>query len=170
MVEQAVVGAGCFWCVEAVFERIPGVTKVEAGYSGGQSENPTYQEVCSGLSGHAEVARISFDPNQVSFSEILDVFFKSHNPTTLNRQGNDVGTQYRSVIFYQDAKQKEIAERVIQKWKESGAYDRSIVTEVSPQEVFYVAENYHQNFYDNDPNAAYCEYVIPPKLEKLGLE
>lgn len=167
--ETATLGAGCFWCVEAVFQRINGVYEVKPGYTGGTVENPTYKQICTGQTGHAEVAEIQFDPEQISYSEVLDVFFKSHDPTTLNRQGNDTGTQYRSAIFYNDDAQKLAAEAAIAKWNE-GAFDDPIVTEVSPLEVFYPAENYHDDYYNNNPDAGYCAYVIRPKLKKLGLE
>ncbi|WOO41942.1 peptide-methionine (S)-S-oxide reductase MsrA [Rubellicoccus peritrichatus] len=168
--ETATLGAGCFWCVEAVFQRINGVYDVKPGYTGGKNPNPTYEQICTGQTGHAEVAQLEFDPEQISFSEILDIFFKSHDPTTLNRQGNDVGTQYRSAIFYHDDAQKAAAEASIAKWNEAKAYDDPIVTEVTPLDVFYEAENYHDDYYNNNPNAGYCAYVIRPKLKKLGLE
>jgi len=166
----AVLGAGCFWCVEAVFQRIPGVYEVMPGYAGGHVENPTYEAVCRGTTGHAEVAKIEYDPEQVNYSQILDMFFKSHDPTTLNRQGADVGTQYRSAIFYTNEKEKELANLAIEKWNASGTYDNPIVTEVSELETFYPAESYHDNYYDKNPNAGYCTFVIRPKLQKLGLE
>lgn len=168
--ETATLGAGCFWCVEAVFERINGVYDVRPGYTGGTTKDPSYRDVIAGDTGHAEVAQLQFDPEQISFSEILDVFFKSHNPTTLNRQGNDVGTQYRSAIFYENDAQKAAAEASIAKWNASKAYDDPIVTEVTPLDVFYEAEDYHNDYYNNNPNAGYCVYVIRPKLKKLGLE
>lgn len=165
--EIAVFGAGCFWCVEAVFENLKGVYKVESGYTGGTLKNPTYKEVCSGLTGHAEVAKITYNPDEVSFETLLSVFFKTHDPTTLNYQGNDHGTQYRSAIFYTSEKQKETAERIIKELNEEKAYPKPIVTEVEPLSVFYKAENYHQNYYDNNPNQAYCQYVIQPKVDKF---
>ncbi|MGE9293527.1 MAG: peptide-methionine (S)-S-oxide reductase MsrA [Puniceicoccales bacterium] len=168
--ETATLGAGCFWCVEAVFERIDGVHSVMPGYTGGHVKDPTYNEVCAGTTGHAEVAQIEFDPEAVSYSQILDVFFKSHDPTTLNRQGADVGTQYRSAIFYNDDKQKQLAQLAIEKWNAAEAYDNPIVTEVTELGTFYPAENYHQDYYNKNPNAGYCAYVIRPKLKKLGLE
>jgi peptide-methionine (S)-S-oxide reductase len=167
-VEQATLGAGCFWCVEAVFQRIPGVVSVLPGYAGGGKPNPTYEEVSTGRTGHAEVAQITFDPTKVSFERILEVFWESHDPTTLNRQGADVGTQYRSVIFFHDDKQKLAAER--SKVEAQKMFDDRIVTEVSPLKAFYKAENYHQNYYNNNPNAPYCVFVIKPKLKKLKLD
>lgn len=168
--EIATLGAGCFWCVEAVFERIDGVYEVMPGYTGGHVKDPSYDAVCSGTTGHAEVAQLEFDPKVVSYAQILDVFFKSHDPTTLNRQGADVGTQYRSAIFYHDDKQKELAKLAIEKWNASGAYEDPIVTEVTELGTFYPAESYHQDYYDRNPNAGYCTFVIRPKLKKLGLE
>jgi peptide-methionine (S)-S-oxide reductase len=166
----ATLGAGCFWCVEAVFERISGVVSVVPGYAGGHTGNPTYKEVCSGETGHAEVAQIEFDPQVVSYPEILAVFWKSHDPTTLNRQGGDVGTQYRSAIFYHDEAQKAAAEKSKADAQASGTFSDPIVTEIVPLTQFYKAENYHQDYYDNNRNAPYCQMVIRPKLEKLGLE
>jgi peptide-methionine (S)-S-oxide reductase len=168
--ELATFGAGCFWCVEAVFQRIEGVVAVVPGYSGGQTANPTYKDICTGETGHAEVAQVEFDPAKVSFEELLKVFWKSHDPTTLNRQGADVGTQYRSVIFYHDERQQALAEKSKQAADKSGAFANPIVTEISPLTAFYPAENYHQDYFDNNPNAPYCQYVIRPKLEKLGLD
>nr|WP_291854947.1 peptide-methionine (S)-S-oxide reductase MsrA [Marinilabilia sp.] len=165
--EVATLGGGCFWCIEAVFEELKGVTKVESGYSGGKIDNPTYREVCSGLTGHAEVVRIFFDPAIVSYKEILSVFFSVHDPTTLNRQGADVGTQYRSVIFYHDEKQKQEAEEVIQELKKQKVYQKPVVTEVSPAEGFFVAEDAHQNYFENNSNQPYCQVVINPKLKKF---
>lgn len=166
--EHATLGAGCFWCVEAVFERLDGVKSVDAGYAGGTKANPTYEEVCTGKTGHAEVARISFDPSVISFEQILQWFWKSHDPTTLNRQGADVGTQYRSVIFYHDEKQKAIAEK--SKREAQAMFSDPIVTEIVPLKEFYKAEHYHQDYYRNNPNAPYCTFVIRPKLRKLQLE
>jgi len=166
--EQATFGAGCFWCVEAVFQRIPGVISVMPGYAGGTTPNPTYEEVCTGKTGHAEVAQITYDPTKTSYEKLLNVFWQAHDPTTLNRQGADVGTQYRSVIFYHDEKQKLIAEK--SKAEVQKLFDDPIVTEIVPLKAFYKAENYHQNYYKNNPNAPYCVFVIKPKLKKLGLE
>lgn len=166
--EQATFGAGCFWCVEAVYQRIDGVTKVVPGYAGGTKDNPTYKEVCTGLTGHAEVAQVTFDPSKVSYERLLEVFWQAHDPTTLNRQGNDVGTQYRSVIFYHNEKQKAAAEK---SRKEAQRYfDRPIVTEIKPLTKFYVAEDYHHNYYNNNTSQPYCQFVIKPKLKKLKLE
>jgi peptide-methionine (S)-S-oxide reductase len=168
--QQAVLGAGCFWCIEAVFQRIPGVVSVEPGYAGGHVANPTYKQVCGGKTGHAEVARIEFDPGQVSFAQLLEIFWKSHDPTTLNRQGADVGDQYRSVIFYADEDQRWIAEESRREAQASGAFKSRIVTLIEPLRDFYPAENYHQDYYERNRNAPYCQFVIRPKLEKLGLE
>jgi len=165
--ELANFGAGCFWCVEAVFERVEGVESVISGYAGGNIKNPTYRDVTSGLSGHAEVAQIKFDPNVVSYAELLEIFWKTHDPTTMNRQGADVGTQYRSAIFYHDDNQKELAETYKNKLNQSGAFVNPIVTEIVPYTEFYVAEDYHQEYYSNNANQPYCQYVIVPKLEKL---
>ncbi|MDF1547266.1 MAG: peptide-methionine (S)-S-oxide reductase MsrA [Bacteroidales bacterium] len=165
--EIAIFGAGCFWCVEAVFENLKGVYKVESGYTGGKVKNPTYKEVCSGMTGHAEVARITYNPEEVSYEMLLSVFFKTHDPTTLNYQGNDHGTQYRSSIFYTSDKQKYTAERIIKELNKEQAYPKPIVTEVSPLEIFYKAEDYHQDYFENNPNQSYCQYVIQPKVEKF---
>ncbi len=165
--ELATLGGGCFWCTEAVFNLIRGVEKVESGYAGGTLENPTYEQVSTGRTGHAEVVQISFNPEVISFKEILDIFFSSHDPTTLNRQGNDVGTQYRSVIFYHTQKQKTEAEQIINELSESKTWKAPIVTKVEPFKVFYKAEEYHQNYFAHHPNQAYCQFVIAPKIEKL---
>ena len=168
--KSATFGAGCFWCVEAVFQRLTGVTSVESGYSGGHIKNPAYREVTTGRTGHAEVIRINFDPEKISFGELVEVFFKTHNPTTLNQQGADKGTQYRSAIFYHDEGQKEIAENYKNELNKSGVFDKPIVTEISPLTNFYKAEDYHQNYYNNNPGAPYCSYVIDPKLQKFQQE
>jgi peptide-methionine (S)-S-oxide reductase len=165
--ETATLGGGCFWCTEAVYKELKGVVDVKPGYSGGTIKNPSYKEVCTGRTGHAEVVQITFDPSVVSFSDILEVFFMTHDPTTLNRQGNDVGTQYRSVIFYHSEKQKETEEKVIRLFKEEKVYDKPIVTEVSEFSVFYPAEDYHFDYFENNPNQPYCQYVIVPKIEKF---
>jgi peptide-methionine (S)-S-oxide reductase len=165
--EIATLGAGCFWCVEAVFTRLNGVTKVESGYSGGKISNPTYKEVCSGLTGHAEVVQVHFNPNDISFSKILEVFFKTHNPTTLNRQGADVGSQYRSVIFYHTDEQNRLAKEVKEMLDKAGIWSDPIVTEISPFTKFYKAEDYHQDYFANNKNQPYCQMVINPKLEKF---
>ena len=166
--EKATFGAGCFWCVEAVFQRIDGVKSVVPGYTGGKTENPTYKHVCTGTTGHAEVAQITFDPTKVSYERLLDVLWKAHDPTTMNRQGNDVGTQYRSVIFYHDEKQKAAAEK--SKKEAQKEFDAPIVTEIQPLTKFYVAEDYHHNYYNENESQPYCQFVIKPKLKKLKLE
>lgn len=168
--EKATFGAGCFWCVEAIYEIVEGIEYVESGYSGGHVENPSYKEVTGGKTGHAEVARIHFDPEVISYAELLEVLWHTHNPTTLNRQGNDVGPQYRSVIFYHNEEQKEIAEKSLKKTDESGLWEDPIVTEIQPLENYYVAENYHQNYFENNPNAGYCSIVIAPKVAKFKKE
>lgn len=165
--KTATFGAGCFWCTEAVFLNVKGVTKVVSGYSGGKVKNPTYREVCSGLTGHAEVTQITFDPKVVSFSDLLEVFWNTHDPTTLNRQGADEGTQYRSAVFYNDEEQKKIAEEYKKQLEASHVYKNPIVTEISPLINFYPAEDYHQNYYALNPNQGYCQYVIRPKVEKF---
>jgi len=166
ILQLATIGGGCFWCTEAIFQEIKGVEKVVSGYSGGTVPgHPTYREICSGLTGHAEVIQITFDANIISFEEILIIFMTTHDPTTLNKQGADVGTQYRSVIFYHDNQQKAIAEKVIK--EVSKYYDAAIVTEVSPLDVFYEAEDYHQDYYRNNKEQGYCSFVITPKLSKL---
>lgn len=165
--QLATLGGGCFWCVEAVFVELKGVEKVESGYAGGKVKNPTYRDVCTGTTGHAEVTQITFDANVISFKEILQVFFTAHDPTTLNRQGADVGTQYRSVIFYHDAEQKRIAEQVIAETNAAKIWDHPIVTEVAPYTEFYKAESYHQNYYANNPGQPYCQVVIAPKVVKF---
>ena len=165
--ETVTLGSGCFWCTEAVFQQLKGVKSVESGYSGGHVENPSYQQVTTGRTGHAEVCQIQFDPEKISFEDLLEVFFNTHDPTTLNRQGNDVGTQYRSVIFYHTDEQREIAERVKEKLDASGKWENPIVTEIVPFKKFYKAEGYHQNYYRNNPNQGYCRMVIAPKLEKF---
>jgi peptide-methionine (S)-S-oxide reductase len=165
--EVAVFGAGCFWCVEAVFQELKGVYKVESGYTGGTVKNPTYNEICTGETGHAEVARISYNPDVVDFAFLLSVFFKTHDPTTLNAQGADRGTQYRSAIFFTSEKQREIAQNIINQLNTEKAYPNPIVTEVTQLGVFYKAENYHQDYYKNNPRQGYCTYVIQPKVEKF---
>jgi peptide-methionine (S)-S-oxide reductase len=165
--ETAVLGAGCFWCVEAVYQRVNGVVAVESGYAGGHVENPTYNQVVSGKTGHAEVAKVTFDPEEISYEELLEVFWHTHDPTTLNRQGADVGTQYRSAIFYNSLEQKKIAEESMKRTDESDLWDDSIVTEITPLSNYSVAEDYHQNYFNNNPNAGYCSVVIAPKLAKF---
>ena len=165
--ELATLAGGCFWCLEAVFDDLKGVDSVESGYMGGKTANPSYEEVCSGETGHAEVAQLSFDPKQVSFKEILEVFFVIHDPTTLNRQGNDVGTQYRSAIFYHSAEQKAAAEQVIANMSAAKVYEDPIVTEVVPASKFYVAEDYHQEYFRRNPAQPYCAFVVRPKVAKF---
>lgn len=165
--ELATFGSGCFWCTEAIFQRIDGVEKVESGYSGGKVKNPTYKEICSGLTGHAEVIQVTYNPEKVSYEALLEIFWKTHDPTTLNRQGNDAGTQYRSVIFYHNEDQKRLAEEYRQKLSVEQVFDQPIVTEISPLSTFYKAEDYHQNYFDSNHNAPYCAVIIQPKLEKF---
>lgn len=165
--EIATLAGGCFWCLEAVFDDLKGVASVESGYMGGRIVNPTYEQVCSGDTGHAEVVRLTFDPDVVSFKEILEVFFVIHDPTTLNRQGNDVGTQYRSAIFYHSAEQKSAAEQVIANLNSARIYDDPIVTEVLAASKFYVAEDYHQEYFQRNPAQPYCAYVVRPKVAKF---
>ena len=166
-IEQATFGAGCFWCVEAVFEQLDGVIDVRSGYTGGTTENPTYEDICTGKTGHAEVIQIDFDPSLISYENLLDIFWKSHDPTTLNRQGADTGTQYRSAIFYHTEKQKETADNSKENVEKSDLYFDSIVTEITLLTKFYVAENDHQDYYRINQNAPYCQLVIKPKLDKL---
>jgi peptide-methionine (S)-S-oxide reductase len=161
------LGAGCFWCVEAVFDDLKGVTDVVSGYSGGHTENPTYREVCSETTGHAEVAQITFNPEEISFADILRVFFAVHDPTTLNRQGNDIGSSYRSAIFYHSPEQKQAAEEIIREVTEAGIYDKPIVTEVTAFDKFYPAEDYHQEYFANNPAQPYCAAVVAPKVAKF---
>jgi peptide-methionine (S)-S-oxide reductase len=165
--DTATLAGGCFWCVEAVFQLVDGVEKVESGYCNGAVENPTYKEVCSGTTGHAEACRITFNPAVVSYEELLQVFFASHDPTTLNRQGNDVGTQYRSAIFVHSEEQANIARAYIKQLDSSKTWSSPIVTEVTPAETFYVAEDYHQNYYNQNGSQPYCAFVVRPKVEKF---
>lgn len=165
--QVAVFGGGCFWCTEAIFDELQGVVSVMPGYAGGNSKNPTYEQVCTGRTGYAEVIRIEFDPSQIAFSDLLTVFFATHDPTTLNRQGGDVGPQYRSVVFYADEEQKRQTESFINELNDSNSYDRPIVTTLEPLTEFYVAEDYHQKFYARNPYQPYCQFTIPPKLAKL---
>ncbi|MBL7766052.1 MAG: peptide-methionine (S)-S-oxide reductase MsrA [Chitinophagaceae bacterium] len=165
--DTMVLGGGCFWCVEAQLLQLKGVTHIASGYAGGNTPNPTYKEVCTGLTGHAEVIEVVFDTSVISPDEILAAFWQAHDPTQLNRQGNDVGTQYRSVIFYRNEEQKKLAEGYKQKLNEEKTYDRPVVTEISPLTVFYKAENYHQDYYNQNASQGYCQYVIAPKLEKF---
>jgi peptide-methionine (S)-S-oxide reductase len=165
--DTATFGTGCFWCTEAIFQQLKGVLKVESGYSGGHIDNPTYKEVCEGTTGHAEVVQIVYDPTRITFDELLEAFWQSHDPTTLNRQGNDVGPQYRSAIFYHNEEQKQKAEKYKAELDKAKAFDKPIVTEISPFSKFYVAENYHQDYYNNNGSQPYCYYVIRPKLDKF---
>jgi len=165
--ETATLAAGCFWCVEAVFDDLKGVEDVVSGYSGGHTENPSYRQVCDGNTGHAEVAEIRFDASVISFKDVLRVFFSVHDPTTLNRQGHDIGTQYRSAIFYHNDEQKRDAEEVIKEITDEGLYDDPIVTEVVPFEKFWPAEDYHQEYFANNPNQPYCQAVVSPKVRKF---
>lgn len=167
LTDTATFGTGCFWCTEAVFQELKGVIKVKSGYSGGHTANPTYEEVCAGTTGHAECLQIVYDPAIISFDELLEVFWESHDPTTLNRQGNDVGTQYRSAIFYHNEAQQKKAEHYKAELNKNGAYDKPIVTEITPFKVFYPAENYHQDYYNTHGSQPYCRLVIRPKLEKF---
>lgn len=166
MSEQAILGGGCFWCTEAVFEGLEGVVDVESGYMGGSVPNPSYEQVCTGETGHAEVIRVTFDPAILSYSDLLDLFWEAHDPTTLNRQGADVGTQYRSIIYYKDENQKKAALESIR--MAQSRFDNPIVTEVAPAATFYPAEDYHQNFYSENKNYPYCRAIITPKLKKLS--
>ncbi len=165
--KQATFGAGCFWCVEAIFQELEGVQSVQSGYSGGKVDNPTYREVCSGLTGHAEVVQITYDPAKISFEELLEVFWQTHDPTTLNQQGADKGTQYRSVVFYHDEEQRELAEYYKKKLNDEKAFQNPVVTEISAFEKFYPAEDYHQEYFNNNQNQPYCQIVIQPKLDKF---
>ena len=165
--QQATLGGGCFWCLEAVYHEMRGVTEAISGYAGGHVPNPSYEQVCSKTTGHAEVVQVTFDADEVSFADLLDVFFTIHDPTQLNRQGNDVGTQYRSAIFYHDAEQKRIAEEKIAELEAEGLYDRPFVTEITPLETFYPAEDYHQEYFKKNPFQGYCMAVVAPKVAKF---
>ncbi|MEO9868853.1 peptide-methionine (S)-S-oxide reductase MsrA [Ekhidna sp.] len=165
--EKATFGSGCFWCIEAMFQRLKGVENVKSGYSGGETKSPTYKEVCSGESGHAEVIQFDFDPTIISYDELLEVFWKTHDPTTLNRQGNDVGTQYRSVIFYHNDAQKELALAYKKKLDESDIWPDPIITEISPLDLFYPAEDDHDDYFNQNENQPYCAFIIAPKVAKL---
>lgn len=165
--EIAVLGGGCFWCLEAVFDRLVGVKSVVSGYMGGNTENPSYQQVCSGTTGHVEVVRVTFDPDELSYGELLEVFFTIHDPTTLNRQGNDVGTQYRSVIFYTSEEQRRAAEKAIADMNAVHVWPSPIVTTVEPATKFFVAEDYHQEYFDNNQFQPYCQFVVAPKVKKF---
>jgi peptide-methionine (S)-S-oxide reductase len=165
--QTAILGGGCFWCVEAAINQLEGVEAVRSGYMGGRTANPTYQQVCGGGTGHVEVAEVTFDPTVISYSDLLHVFFTLHDPTTLNRQGNDVGEQYRSVIFYRDEEQKKVAEEVIAGLTREKVFDKPVVTGVEPASTFYVAEDYHQDYYANNPYQPYCMAVVSPKVKKI---
>lgn len=165
--KTATFGNGCFWCTEAIFQQLEGVSAAESGYMGGKVKNPTYKEVCSGLTGHAEVLQITYDPSVISYAELLEVFWKTHDPTTLNRQGNDVGTQYRSAVFYHDEEQKAAAEKYKKELNESGAFGNPIVTEITEASIFYKAEDYHQNYFNENGSQPYCRVVIGPKVDKF---
>ena len=165
--ELATLGGGCFWCLEAVFDQVRGVDRVESGYMGGGRPNPTYEAVCTGTTGYAEIIQIRFDPNVISFRELLEIFFGIHDPTTLNRQGNDAGTQYRSAIFYHSPEQETTAKEMIEKLTSDQLFDAPIVTEVVPASTFYIAENYHQEYFVQNPSQPYCAYLISPKVAKF---
>ena len=165
--ELATFGAGCFWCVEAIFQRVDGVEKVVSGYAGGHIKNPTYKEVCQGSTGHAEVCQLSYDPSKITYEELLEVFWQTHDPTTLNRQGNDVGTQYRSVIFFHNDEQKKLAKEYKKKLNEAKIFPDPIVTEIAAFRKMYVAEDYHQNYFNENGSQPYCSFVIQPKVEKF---
>ena len=165
--ERATFGGGCFWCIETVFDRLIGVEDVVSGYAGGHVKNPAYREVCMGTTGHAEVVQITFDPEKISFRELMEIFLAMHDPTTLNRQGHDVGTQYRSIVLYHNEEQQRVAREVIEEFGREGIWSEPIVTQVEPFTVFYPAEEYHQNYYENNPGQPYCQAVIAPKVTKL---
>ncbi|MBC7536177.1 MAG: peptide-methionine (S)-S-oxide reductase MsrA [Ferruginibacter sp.] len=165
--ETATLGNGCFWCTEAVFQQLEGVIKVTSGYSGGETDNPDYKSVCSGTTGHAECLEVVYDPTKISFEDLLEIFWKTHDPTTLNRQGNDIGTQYRSVIFYHSEEQKVVAEKYMEQLNQSGTFPRPIVTLLQSFTRFFPAEDYHQNYFKLNGNAPYCQFVVRPKVEKF---
>jgi peptide-methionine (S)-S-oxide reductase len=165
--ETATLAGGCFWCIEAVFNEVPGIEKVVSGYTGGTAPNPSYGEVCTGATGHAEAVQLTFDPRRIPFEQVLRIFFTMHDPTTLNRQGADAGTQYRSAVFYHSEEQRVMAERVIDELNASGAWDAPIVTEVTPFHEFYAAEDYHQRYFERNAGQAYCRMVIAPKIARL---
>ncbi len=165
--DTAVFGGGCFWCTEAIFSRLEGVHSVFPGYAGGHAPNPSYEQVKSGATGHAEVVQLVFDPGKISYGQLLEIFFRTHDPTTLNRQGADVGTQYRSLILYRKAEQKELATKAMERLNQAGIWDRPIVTQVAPLDLFWVAEEYHHNYFERNPNQAYCQVVILPKVQKF---
>ncbi len=168
--EIATLGNGCFWCTEAIYQKVPGVISVESGYSGGETEDPTYRDICTGTTNHAECLNITFNTSEISFEEILRIFWETHDPTTPNRQGNDVGTQYRSIIFYRNDQQKDAAEEIKSTLTRSGAFKNPVITLIEPFNKFYKAENYHQDYYNQNKSAPYCQFVIKPKLEKFLLK
>jgi peptide-methionine (S)-S-oxide reductase len=165
--KKATFGSGCFWCTEAIFTELEGVITLEPGYAGGHADNPNYREVCTGTTGHAEVCHIDYDEDIITFTEMLEVFFATHDPTTLNQQGNDKGTQYRSVIFYHNSEQKQISEEILKELDNSGAFQNKIVTEISPFDKYFTAEDYHDNYFAQNPEQSYCRFVIKPKLDKF---
>ena len=165
--EIAVFGAGCFWCIEAIFSQVEGIKDISVGYTGGHTKSPTYEEICKGNTGHAEVMRLEYDPSIVNYEDLLKIFWETHDPTTLNRQGNDIGTQYRSAIYYSNTEQKKIAENYKKQLEKDKVYINKIVTEISKLGIYYEAENYHQDYYSNNKNQPYCRYVIKPKIEKF---
>ncbi len=165
--DTATFGAGCFWCVEAVFQQIKGVVKVSSGYMGGEIKNPSYKDVCSGSTGHVEVCQITYDPKETTYKDLLEAFWQTHDPTTYNRQGNDLGTQYRSVVFYYSDEQKKLAEKYKKELDISGAFEKPIITAIEPSSAFYIAEEYHQNYYNQNSDAPYCSFMIKPKIEKF---
>ena len=165
--DTVTLGTGCFWCTEAIFQMVEGVISVESGYSGGKVKNPTYEQIGTGATGHAECLNIIYDTTKVTYDELLEIFWQTHDPTTLNRQGNDIGPQYRSVVFYRTAQQREVAQKYKAELEKSGAFDRPIVTSFEPMTTFYKAENYHQNYYKQNGNQPYCQYVVRPKVEKF---
>ena len=165
--EIAVFGAGCFWCIEAIFSQVEGIKDISVGYTGGHTKNPTYEEICKGNTGHAEVMRLEYDPSIVNYEDLLKIFWETHDPTTLNRQGNDIGTQYRSAIYYSNTEQKKIAENYKKQLEKDKVFINKIVTEITELGIYYEAENYHQDYYSNNKNQPYCRYVIKPKIEKF---
>ena len=165
--EIAVFGAGCFWCIEAIFSQVEGIKDISVGYTGGHTKSPTYEEICKGNTGHAEVMRLEYDPTIVNYEDLLKIFWETHDPTTLNRQGNDIGTQYRSAIYYSNTEQKKIAENYRNQLEKDKVFKSKIVTEISKLGIYYEAENYHQDYYSNNKNQPYCRYVIKPKIEKF---
>ena len=168
--QTAYIGGGCFWCMEAVYKELKGIVKVESGYAGGKTTNPSYKEVCSGTTGHAEIIKLTYDPSVITYKDVIDIFWHVHNPTTLNKQGNDQGTQYRSVIFYESETEKQIAEKSMLEAQVQKVWTDPIVTEITPLQKFYLGEDYHQDYFANNPNQSYCVYVVSPKVEKFRKE